>query len=104
MQSLEQRGYTLFQDAETQRLLDYFDANASTDMAGNISLRSDPRQVEVLEEYLHNVMNNKGMYDGLNTAEQEIMTKEWMIQHQQLLGISQEDASWLQQSANMYKK
>jgi len=101
---LEERGYTMFQDSETQRLLDYFKANASTDLAGNISLRPDPRHVEVLEEYVHNVMNNKGMYEGLSTAEQEIMTKEWMIQHQRLLNITQEDATWLQQSANMYKK
>lgn len=48
MPSLGNRGYTFFQDVEPQRLLDYFNANASTDLAGNISLRSDPRQVEVV--------------------------------------------------------
>ena len=101
---LEGRGYKIFQDAETQRLLDYFKANASTDLAGNISLRLDPRYVEVLEEYVHNVMSRKGLYDGLGTAELEIMTKEWMIRHQRLLGITREDATWLKKSADMYRK
>lgn len=102
--TLEQRGYKIFQDAETQRLLDSFKANASTDLAGNISLRLDPRHVEVLEEYLHNVMNGKGLYGELGTAQREIMTKQWMIRHQRLLGITQEDATWLKHSADMYKK
>jgi RHS repeat-associated protein len=102
--SLEQRGYKFFQDSETQRLLDYFKANASTDLAKNISLRPGARHVEVLEEYLHNVMNTKCMYKGLNIAEQEILTKEWMIRHKGLLRILGEDAAWLQKSADMYKK
>jgi hypothetical protein len=91
--SLEKRGYRFFDDAETQRLLDYFKANASTDLAKNISLRPNARHVEVLEEYLHNVMNSKGMYKGLSTAEQEILTKEWMIRHKNLLKITEEDAA-----------
>lgn len=42
----------------------------------------DARHVEILEEYIPNVVNETGMYAGLTTAEQEILTKEWMIQHQ----------------------
>jgi RHS repeat-associated protein len=94
----------IFQDSETQRLLDYFRANASASADGkSISLRSDPRKIEVLEEFLHGTQVRLGIQDRMSTSQSEIHVKSFMIRHKKILGISEADVEWLTKSMDMYR-
>lgn len=92
---LESRGYVIDQSDEVQWYLDYRKANAATFLQKDLLLRHDPRLIEVLEEYLHNVQRKIGLTDVSTPWELEIHVKEFMLRHQTLLGISQADAEWI---------
>ncbi|MGC3990601.1 MAG: hypothetical protein QM796_13155 [Chthoniobacteraceae bacterium] len=70
---------------------------------GTIYIRPDARQIEVLEEFLHGQQENLGIdMSGRNYPQFEIDVKQFMIRHQQLLGISDEDVQILQQMIANY--
>ncbi|EFO79005.1 hypothetical protein OSCT_3134 [Oscillochloris trichoides DG-6] len=102
LDAVTRKGRQIFQDSETQRLLDYFKANASSD-GPSISLRLDPRKIEVLEEFLHGTQARLGIMDRMTVAEYERHVKGFMIRHQRLLGISDADVEWLIKSREMYQ-
>ena len=83
------------QTADVQRYLDRRQANAATFLNDELLLRTDPRAVEVLEEYLHNVQRRIGLCDIMQPWELEIRVKEFMVRHRKMLGISETDCQWL---------
>lgn len=102
LDAVRRKGREIFQDEETQRLLDHFQANATT-TGTDISLRTDPRKIEVLEEFLHGTQIRLGIQNRMTAAEYERHVKDFMIRHRRLLGISDEDVEWLRRSKEMYK-
>jgi hypothetical protein len=83
------------------RMLDYFGAEASVGGVNNSSilLRQNPSKAAVLEEFLHGTQARIGVVDrlgssGLGSAETHV--KDFMIRHQKMLGLSNEDIRVLQ--------
>jgi hypothetical protein len=100
VKKLEARGYAIWQDEESERYLDARGANASTYLTKDITLRRDARRLEVLEEYLHNVQNRIGIIKGHEPGanlDYEIHVKDFMLRHQKLLRINDDDAEWLRE-------
>lgn len=92
---LRQRGYVIDDSDDIQALLDHQRANAATFLQRDLLLRRDPRQVEVLEEYLHNVQYRLGLYERMTIRELELHVKEFMLRHPKLLGLIDADLRWL---------
>jgi hypothetical protein len=87
--------------SEELRMLDYFGAEASVGGVNNSSilLRESPSKAAVLEEFLHGTQARLGIVErlgnrGLGSAETHV--KDFMIRHQQMLGLSNEDIRILQ--------
>ena len=85
--------------SDALRYMDYMRANANVGgpELTHILLRSNPRKLEVLEEFLHGTQKRIGLIDkvGVDAAERHV--KEFMIRHHVLLGISPEDVRFLEQ-------
>ncbi len=82
--------------SEELRMLDYFGAEASVGGVNNSSilLRENPSKAAVLEEFLHGTQARLGIVDRLGTSglgSAETHVKDFMIRHQQMLGLSNED-------------
>ena len=86
------------------KMLDYFGAEASVNATedgianGSIVLREDPSKAAVLEEFLHGTQAKLGIIDrlgasGMGSAETHV--KDFMIRHQALLRLSNEDVAVL---------
>jgi len=82
--------------SEELRMLDYFGAEASVGGVNNSSilLRENPSKAAVLEEFLHGTQARLGIVDrlgssGLGSAETHV--KDFMMRHQQMLGLSDQD-------------
>jgi hypothetical protein len=95
LDKLRARGFTIDQSTEIQQYLDYRKANAATFLDRDLLLRPDAREIEVLEEYLHNVQRQAGLTNTMTPWQLEIHVKEFMLRHQNMLGISEADAQWL---------
>lgn len=91
-----QRGCSDDGARDIQRYLDQRGANAATFMDGDLLLRSDPRKLEVLEEYLHNIQKKIGLTDEMWPSQLERHVKEFMLRHKKLLGLSDADVKWLE--------
>ncbi len=93
MNKLVGRGYLINQDADTLLYLNSRGANAATLGTRDLLLRPDARQIEVLEEWLHNVQVQNGIADrlGRGSPAVEDHVHDFMIRHQRLLGISDDD-------------
>ena len=63
----------------------------------DILLRPNPTKIEVMEEFLHGTQFKTGMIDRLGMQGAEVQVKEFMLAHQRLLGISEQDAAVLRQ-------
>lgn len=82
-------------------MLDYFGAEASVggENMTSILLRENPSKAAALEEFLHGTQYRLGITDrlgsnGLGSAETHV--KDFMIRHQELLGLGDEDVRILQ--------
>jgi hypothetical protein len=64
-------------------------------MTNDLLLRPDPRKLEVLEEYLHNVQRKIGIDSKLTPHQMELHVKEFMLRHKTLLGLDADDQRWL---------
>ena len=95
LDKLRARGFTIDQSAEIQKYLDYRKANAATFLENDLLLRPDPRKLEVLEEYLHNVQKDIGLLEKMTPTQMEIHVKDFMLRHQKMLQVSEADAQWL---------
>jgi LysM repeat protein len=87
--------------SEELRMLDYFGAEASVGGVNNSSilLRETPSKAAALEEFLHGTQTRLGIVDRLGTSgmgSAETHVKDFMIRHQQMLGLSDEDIRILQ--------
>ena len=87
--------------SEELRMLDYFGAEASVSGVNNSSilLRQNPSKAAVLEEFLHGTQSRLGVVDRLGTSgygSAETHVKDFMIRHQGMLGLSDEDVRILQ--------
>jgi RHS repeat-associated protein len=87
--------------SEELRMLEYFQAEASVggENMTHILVRENPSKAALLEEFLHGTQQRLGVVDrlgrtGLGSAETHV--KDFMIRHQKLLGLSQEDVGILQ--------
>lgn|GEM_PF-2142918 len=87
--ALKKRGYDVFDDADIQRHLDRMNANASTFGQKDLLLRTDPRKLEVVEEWLHNVQQRLGIAPELR----ELHVADFMHRHRTLLGLDQIDTA-----------
>ncbi len=87
--------------SEELRMLDYFGAEASVGGVNNthILLRENPSKAALLEEFLHGTQSKLGITDRLGTSglgSAETHVKDFMINHQKMLGLSNEDVRILQ--------
>ncbi|MFI2813269.1 LysM peptidoglycan-binding domain-containing protein, partial [Microbulbifer sp. JSM ZJ756] len=87
--------------SEELRMLDYFGAEASVGGANNthILLRENPSKAALLEEFLHGTQSKLGITDRLGTSglgSAETHVKDFMIRHQKMLGLGDEDVQILQ--------
>jgi len=87
--------------SEELRMLDYFGAEASVGGINNthILLRENPSKAAVFEEFLHGTQAKLGITDRLGTSglgSAETHVKDFMINHQKMLGLSDEDVQILQ--------
>ena len=85
--------------SEEMRYLDFMKANANVggEAMTDILLRPNPTKIEVMEEFLHGTQFKTGMIDRLGMQGAEVQVKEFMLAHQRLLGISEQDAAVLRQ-------
>ena len=84
------------------RWLDFIGSNANVggEDVDHILLRSEPRIIEVWEEFLHGTQNKCGLIaDTVAMKKAEIHVKRFMVRHRHLIGISGEDAAILEQMA-----
>lgn len=77
------------------RYLDYRRAEAASLGADDIILRRNPSKAAVLEEFLHGTQQRAGIIDRLGRQGAESHVKDFIIRHQRLLGISDEDIAIL---------
>ncbi len=87
--------------SEELRMLDYFGAEASVGGAKNthILLRENPSKAALLEEFLHGTQSKLGITDRLGTSglgSAETHVKDFIIRHQKMLGLGDEDIQILQ--------
>jgi hypothetical protein len=84
------------------RYLDFLCANANVggERLTHILLRENPRVLEVWEEFLHGTQYRCGLIEKLGVAGAEIHVKEFMIRHQRLLGLSDNDVAILSRMLN----
>ena len=87
--------------SEELRMLDYFEAEASVGgiNSTHILLRENPSRAAILEEFLHGTQTRLGITDRLGTTglgSAETHVKDFMIRHQKMLGLSDEDVQILQ--------
>ncbi|MBI3899425.1 MAG: LysM peptidoglycan-binding domain-containing protein [Gammaproteobacteria bacterium] len=87
--------------SEELRMLDYFGAEASVGGVNrsSIILRENPSKAAVLEEFLHGTQERLGIIDRLGTSgygSAETHVKDFMIRHQRMLGLGNEDVRILQ--------
>jgi large repetitive protein len=102
LQAVAAKGRTInyaLPGSDELRYLDYMRANANVggENATHILLRTDPKKIEVLEEFLHGTQQRLGIIDRLGVPGAEVHVKEFMLNHQGLLGITAEDAAILEQ-------
>ena len=64
-------------------------ANVGGPNMTDILLRPNATKIEVLEEFLHGTQYKAGIIDRLGLQGSEIQVKEFMLNHQRLLGISE---------------
>ena len=96
LDKLRARGFVVEQSEDVLQYLNFRQANAATFLNKDILLRPDPRKIEVLEEFLHNVQNKIGLTGKLTPAQLETHVKSFMIRHKDLLGITEpDDVKWL---------
>jgi hypothetical protein len=79
--------------SEELRYLDYIgaEANVGGENMDHILLRLDPSKAAVLEEFLHGTQHRLGIIRRLGIGGAERHVKEFMIRHQDILGLSDED-------------
>ncbi|MDR2091719.1 MAG: hypothetical protein LBP58_00120, partial [Azoarcus sp.] len=90
--------------SDAKRFLDLRGAEAAAFGTEDIILRHNPSKAAVLEEFLHGSQQKLGIVDRLGTSgagSAETHVKDFMIRHQNILGISQEDATILQTLKDM---
>ncbi len=96
LDKLRARGYTIDQSDEIQAYLSLRGANAATFRTKDLLLKPDPRKIEVLEEFLHNVQEKIGLPGEMSISQLEVHVKNFMLRHRKLLGISEPgDIQWL---------
>lgn len=85
--------------SEEMRYLDWIgaEANVGGPNVDHILLRPNPSKAAVLEEFLHGTQQRLGIIDELGRAGAETHVKDFMIRHQRLLGLGDEDIRILQQ-------
>lgn len=87
--------------SEEERLLNYFGAEASVssnelgEQGMPIILKPNPSKPAVLEEFLHGTQHSPGLPDEFGTDWSEVYVKSFMLRHQDMLGIGEEDADVL---------
>jgi hypothetical protein len=90
--------------SDAKRFLDLRGAEAAAFGAEDIILRPNPSKAAVLEEFLHGTQQKLGVVDRLGTSgmgSAETHVKDFMIRHQNMLGIGQEDATILKTLKDM---
>jgi RHS repeat-associated protein len=71
------------------------EANVGGETMSHILLRQNPSKVAVLEEFLHGTQNRLGIIERLGVQGAEVHVKEFMLRHQRLLGIGEQDVQGL---------
>ena len=64
----------------------------------------DVRKIEILEEFLHGIQQKLGIIERLGNYGSEIHVKDFMIKHQKILGLSNNDIKALIIMKNSYIK
>jgi len=100
IKKVQSKGRTIdyaLEGSDDLRFLDSMKANASAGGPQNLNilLRTAPRKIEVLEEFLHGTQQRLGLINKLGIRGAEVHVKDFMIRHQKRLGISNEDVEIL---------
>lgn len=96
LQSIAEKGKTIVfavPGSDEAKLLDFFGANASvnTSNINHIIVRPDVLKIEILEEFFHGTQHKLGIINKLGNYKSEIHVKGFMIRHQKILGLSNND-------------
>ena len=95
---LEQRHIEFIeQGSDNHHYLDISGAEANSGGKYNTHIlsRPNPSKAALLEEFLHGTQNSLGMVTTLNTEYNEFHVKDFMVRHQRLLGLGEEDVARL---------
>lgn len=93
----ERRAVTIAEPGtDAERFLNYRDAEAAAFGAEDILVRPGPSKAALLEEFLHGTQQRLGIIDNIGRAASETHVKDFMIRHQNMLGLSAEDVRRLQ--------
>ena len=82
--------------SDAERFLNYRGAEAAAFGEEDILVRPDPSKAALLEEFLHGTQQRLGIIDDIGRAGAETHVKDFMIRHQDMLGLSAEDVRRLQ--------
>jgi RHS repeat-associated protein len=77
------------------------EANVGGPTLEHILLRENPGKAAVLEEFLHGTQSRLGIVERLGVQGAETHVKDFMIRHQKMLGLSNEDVAILRQLRDM---
>ncbi len=95
LQSVGERRQIQFAEpgSEEMRYLDYMgaEANVGGPNMDHILLRGTPSKAALLEEFLHGTQHRLGIIKRLGVSGAESHVKDFMIRHQRMLGLSDED-------------
>lgn len=90
--------------SDAERFLNLRGAEAAVFGLEDILLRPNPSKAAVLEEFLHGTQHRLGVVDRLGTngfGSAETHVKDFMIRHQNMLGLSSEDIRRIQTLRDM---
>lgn len=85
--------------SDAERFLNMRGAEAAAFGPEDILLRPNPSKAAVLEEFLHGTQQRLGIVDRLGTSglgSAETHVKDFMVRHQNMLGLSAEDVRRIQ--------
>ncbi len=57
----------------------------------HILLKENPSKISILEEFLHGSQKTLGILDSMHTAIAEVRVTDFMLRHQTLLGLTDND-------------
>jgi RHS repeat-associated protein len=100
---LKAKGWFIDQGATAQRHLDEIGALGRHLGDQRMMLPQNPKQLAVLEEFVHGTQAKIPKLDSVTGYAREIHVKDFMIRHRKLLGLTEEEVGILTRQRNSYR-